>query len=490
MTAGSSLDRGAVTDPPTVTAPLGVPDPLIPGLGGPDLPGVSVAAGGWTVLTSAATSVVRPPVSLRRIVVQATVLVALVVAVVGAAAVIINQRIAKQEAVHEVARTTDLLAESVVQPALTDAMLNDPATASAILSARIPSELKTTEVARVKLWTPQGLVLYSDEKRLIGKTFVLDDEARQALTVPQTEAGITDSSRPENAYESSVGELLEVYRPVWTPSGKPLLFEAYYPYHLVSDRSRDLWRGFSGIMLSSLAAVIVVLVPLLWMFYRRARSVQAQREALMRRAVDASTEERRRIAGTLHDGIVQQLAGAAFTIAGESRTAVAQGDEQLAARLVDASATVRDSVAGMRSLLVDIYPPSLRAGGLTAALDDLAKTVNGFDAQLDIDVDAEAAATLDAAAQRAAFRVAQECLRNALKHANASCLRLQLYRAGSVVRVEISDDGVGFAPEEAKMAAAEGHFGLQLMADVTASVGGSLSVRNDHGTRFRMEIPT
>jgi two-component system NarL family sensor kinase len=487
MTADSSLERGAVTDPPAAPPPLGAP---IPGMDSSDPAEGAAQSGGWTVLASPATSAVRPPVSLRRIVVQAAVLVALVVAVVGAAAVVINQRIAKQEAVHEVARTTDILAESVVQPALTDAMLNNPATASAVLSARIANDLKTTEVARVKLWTPQGLVLYSDEKRLIGKTFALDDEAQQALTVPQTEAGITDSSRPENAYESSSGKLLEVYRPVWTPSGKPLLFEAYYPYRLVSDRSRDLWRGFSGIMLSSLAAVLLVLVPLLWMFYRRARSVQAQREAMMHRAVDASTEERRRIAGTLHDGIVQQLAGAAFTIAGEARRAGSQGDEQLSARLVDASATVRDSVAGMRSLLVDIYPPSLRAGGLTAALDDLAKTVNGFDTRLDIEVDDQAAAALDAAAQRAAFRVAQECLRNALKHANASCIQLRLSRVASAVRLDISDDGVGFAREEAEIAATEGHFGLQLMADVTASVGGTLSVSNDYGTCFRMEIPT
>ena len=196
---------------------------------------------------------------------------------------------------------------------------------------------------------------------MIGKRFALDDDAVQALTVPQTQAGITDSSRPENAYEASVGKLLEVYRPVWTPSGKPLLFEAYYPYHLVNDRSSDLWRGFSGIMLSSLAAVLLILLPLLWMFYRRARSVQAQREAMMRRAMDASTEERRRIAATLHDGVVQQLAGAAFALAGEARQAGAAGDAELADRLVDASATVRDSVAGMRSLLVDIYPPSLRA---------------------------------------------------------------------------------------------------------------------------------
>ena len=318
----------------------------------------------WRVLASpGSTTPVPAPVSLRRIVIQATVSVVVVMAVVAAAAVIVNERLAKQEAVHEVARTTDLLAESIVQPALTNAMATRPHVASAVLTSRLASSASTSQVARVKLWTPSGLVLYSDETRLVGKTFALDDEAQRALTVPQTEAGITDSSRPENAFESGFGKLLEVYRPVWTPDGHPLLFEAYYRYRLVADRSHDLWRGFSGIVISSLAAVALLLTPLLWSFYRRARSAQAQREALMRRAADASTQERQRIAATLHDGVVQQLAAAAFTIAGESRSAEAQGDLELRDRLSVASESVRDSVAGMRSLLVDIYPPSLRVGG-------------------------------------------------------------------------------------------------------------------------------
>ncbi|HEX4432277.1 MAG TPA: hypothetical protein VHZ96_23600, partial [Frankiaceae bacterium] len=85
MTAGSSLERGAVTDPPSVTAPLTAPASLIPGMDDPDPAAAAGESGGWTVLASPATSAVRPPVSLRRIVVQAVVLVALVVAVVGAA---------------------------------------------------------------------------------------------------------------------------------------------------------------------------------------------------------------------------------------------------------------------------------------------------------------------------------------------------------------------------------------------------------------------
>ncbi len=464
MLIDGSRELGAVTDPSAAT---------------------------WRIMaTPAPKAAVRPPVSLRRIVIQATAMVAVVIAVVGAAAVIVNQRLAKQEAVHEVARTTDLLAESIVQPALTNAMATSPRAASAVLTSRLANDTSTAQVVRVKLWTPAGLVLYSDEARLVGQTFGLDDEAQRALTVPQTEAGITDSSRPENAFESGFGKLLEVYRPVWTPDGHPLLFEAYYRYSLVTDRSRDLWRGFSGIVISSLAAVALLLTPLLWSFYRRARSVQAQREALMQRAFDASTQERRRIAGTLHDGVVQQLAAAAFTIAGESRRAVAQGDHELGTRLAAASDSVRDSVAGMRSLLVDIYPPSLRVGGLAPALADLAKTVNGSQASPQLEIDPDAAALLDAAGQRAVYRVAQECLRNAVKHSGAQNIGLRLSQVDGRVRLDVFDDGVGIEAESGSLSP-EGHFGMRLIADVTIAVGGTLSVCSSkgNGALFRMEIP-
>ncbi len=335
---------GVMTEPPTVAAQRPSASAQ------PPWPPAEPTAAPWRVLASPSSAPDdRRPVSLRRILVQVAVAIVVIVLVIGTAAVIVIQRIAKQEAIHEVARTTDTLAESVVQPALTDAMATDPAAATAGLGSRIQGSVLTTQAVRFKLWSPEGKVLYSNEKRLTGQTFVLDDEAQRALTAPETVASISDLSRPENRLESSAGKLLEVYRPVWTPAGKPLLFEAYFPYAVVNERSRDLWRGFSGIVLSSLAAVLLLLAPLLWSFYRRVRSVQSQREALMRQAVEASTEERRRIAGTLHDGVVQQLAAAAFTIAGESRRAAALGDDELAERLVAASGDVRDSVAGMRS---------------------------------------------------------------------------------------------------------------------------------------------
>jgi signal transduction histidine kinase len=244
-------------------------------------------------------------------------------------------------------------------------------------------------------------------------------------------------------------------------------------------------------MLSSLVAVLALLAPMLWLFYRRARSAQLQRELLMRRALDASTEERRRIAATLHDGVVQQLAGAAFLVGSEVERASSQGEPARAERLAEAATSVRDGVAGMRSLLVDIYPPSLTAGGLAAALDDLVRTQSGSTAQIHLEVDPAAASALDAEQQQAVFRIAQECLRNAVRHSGAGNIWIELSQQAKAVWLEVADDGRGLDPEHAEQAAAAGHFGLRLIADVALGVGARLSVAGDGaGTRFRMEVPT
>src|SRR5262249_218246 len=201
--------------------------------------------------------------------------------------------------------------------------------------------------------------------------FPLDAGSRAAFLRPRTEADITDLSRPENRYEQGNGKLLEVYRPVWTPGGTPLLFETYFRYDTVSQRSQQLWRGFAGGMVSSLLALLMLLGAGGWLLAYRARRSSARNEELMRRALDASDAERRRIAATLHDGVVQQLVAASFIAAGQAQLAAgAGGDPRLAADLDQVGSAVREGVAGLRSLLVDIYPPSLHTAGLASALRD------------------------------------------------------------------------------------------------------------------------
>src|SRR6266545_1331990 len=214
----------------------------------------------WVSLTPRAGGAAADrPIRVGRVVAQVGIAAIVVVCLVGITGSIISRRIAERQSVHYVAQTTDVLADSVVQPALTDAMFTNPALARAVLDPIVRDQLLSSSLIRVKLWLPDGTIVYSDESRLNGRAFELDNDARAALTSPRTEASISDLGRPENQFERSQGKLLEVYRPVWTPSGNPLLFETYFRYDTVTTRSSDLWRGFSGIMLSSLAALFLLL---------------------------------------------------------------------------------------------------------------------------------------------------------------------------------------------------------------------------------------
>jgi two-component system NarL family sensor kinase len=453
---------------------------------------------GWVVLARPRTE--RPadePASLRRVlfpVALAALVVAVIVAVTGT---VVSQRIAESEAVHDVAELTDDLADSVVQPALTDAMPTDQAQARRVLDPLVRPWLRNGSMVRVKVWTPAGMVLYSDEPRLIGETFALEPGARSALLSPRTDADVSDLRLPENRFERGDGKLLEVYRPVWTPDGQPLLFETYFKYDVVSQRSHQLWRAFGGVMLSSLLALIILLSGVGWLSLVRSRRARAERERLMERALAASGDERKRIAATLHDGVVQQLVAASFAAAGQAQRAAADGDDGRAESLQSVAATVRDSVAGLRSLLVDIYPPSLRSAGLASALHDLASGASGHDAAVSADIDAEVAAAAPERQQEVMFRIAQEALRNALRHAEAGQVTLVLAAGqdGTAV-LEVADDGRGFDARgvdgrgfEGGSAAGEGHFGLRLMTDAATHGGGQLSLLSSPGagTRIRYQ---
>jgi signal transduction histidine kinase len=283
--------------------------------------------------------------------------------------------------------------------------------------------------------------------------------------------------------------LLEVYRPIWTPSGKPVLFEIYVRYDEVTARTGQLWRGFAGVTLTSLLLLVVLLSPILWRLLNRLQRSQAQREALLQHAVEASTQERRRIAGALHDGVVQDLAGASFAVAGAAERAQSLGQPLLADELRVAAGTVRTSIGGLRSLLLDIYPPSLANAGLNAALTDLASTLRSRGTAVNLELAPESG--LDSAGERLVFRVARECLNNIASHAGATDVQVRLERTEEDTVMEIIDDGVGFDAADLLAHPTEGHFGLRVLGDVVADAGGELFLSSapGAGTRWQLRIP-
>jgi signal transduction histidine kinase len=419
-------------------------------------------------------------------VITAALIVLCIVALVG---VMASRRLAEAEAVNDAAKTANLLADAVAQPALTEGLLTGDPAAVAAMDKAVRDHVLSRSVVRVKIWDPTGRIAYSDAASLIGQRFPLGGEERDVLAHPQTRADVSDLTSPENRLERTRGKLLEVYRPIWTPSGKPMLFEIYAPYQEVSARTGQLWRGFAGVTLTSLLLLVVLLMPILWRLLNQLKRSQVQREDLLRSAVEASTQERRRIAGAIHDGVVQDLAGASFAVAGGAERALSLGHPDLADELRYAAGTVRTSIGGLRSLLLDIYPPSLASAGLSAALTDVASTLRSRGTAVTLELEPETG--LDPAGERLVFRVARECLANIGKHASATHVQVRLRRMERHTVMEIIDDGVGFDAPDLLAHPVEGHFGLRVLGDVVAEAGGELLLSSapGAGTRWQLQIP-
>jgi signal transduction histidine kinase len=431
------------------------------------------------------------PVRPRMVVIQVAAGILAVVIGVAVAGAFASRRVAEREAVTDAAHTTDLIAQQVVQPAITNGLISGDPAALAAIDRLVRHQILSSSLVRVKLWTATGRIVYSDEPRLIGQTFPLGSQERAALARPAVHAEVSDLQRPENRFERGRGKLLEVYRPVWTPSGQPLLFETYSPYSQVTQRTGELWRGFAGITISSLLILVALLLPILWRLLNRISRAQTQREVLLQRAVDASEEERQRIAGTLHDGPVQELAATSFTVAGAAERAAGSGQPELAEMLTTAAGTVRASIRGLRSLLVDIYPPSLTTAGLVPALTDLTEVLAARNIATHLDLAEDAAARLSPDRQQLVFRIARECLRNAARHASAHNVEVRLFRQGQATVLEIDDDGTGFDPAPVLGHPEDGHFGVRILTDVAADAGADLLLATAPGAgcRWRLEVP-
>ncbi|MCW2699649.1 MAG: putative signal transduction histidine kinase [Blastococcus sp.] len=403
-----------------------------------------------------------------------------------------SRQAAQDEALSEARHTADLIATLLVEPHIGDDLPAGDAQAVARLDDVLRGRLASAEVMRVKIWAPDGRIVYSDEPRLVGAQYPLSKEDQEALEDGVTRAELSDLSRPENRYERSEGQVLEVYRVIRTPSGAPLLFETYSSYDEATSRERDIWLRFAPISAGALLILLLLQIPLARRMVVQLRAGQREREQLQARVVDTSTEERRRIAGSLHDGIVQDVSASALLVAGAAdrlRSGSTGRSADVADVLGQAATALRESVGSLRSLLVEIYPPNLRQAGLAPALADLAARLR----PRGVDVRIHVPESLDLPPQTATlmFRVAQEALLNVAKHADSSTVEVTVTETESRHQLQISDDGIGFDLADVRQRPRQGHLGLSLLTDLAAAGGADLAFRTaaGDGTCLRLEVP-
>jgi signal transduction histidine kinase len=413
--------------------------------------------------------------------------VLLAAVLVGAGSAYFFRSAGTSQAIKQARVVAATIARTAIEPSLDNSIVAGNRQAIASLDRVVRRYVVRGDVVRVKLWTPAGRIVYSDEHRLIGSVYPLGDEDLETIRTGRASADISDLNKAENRYERQFGKLLQVYLRVTTPNEQPLLFETYQRYSSVSASGYSLWLAFLPVLLGALALLAVVQLSLAWSLARRLRGGQQERERLLLRAIQASNTERRRIAADLHDTVVQDLAGISLSLGAAASQA---GEGETRSLLERGAAATRQSIRRLRSLLVDIYPPNLQAEGLSAALSDLLEPL--AEHQVETSLDVRDSVHLSPAGEQLVFRCAQEALRNVAAHSGARNVTVTLSEnGGETVRLTVEDDGKGFTPADVAAKQASGHLGMTLLADAAADFGAQLKVDSEpgRGTRVVLEVP-
>jgi signal transduction histidine kinase len=200
----------------------------------------------------------------------------------------------------------------------------------------------------------------------------------------------------------------------------------------------------------------------------------------------AVVEERQRLARELHDSVTQSLYGAVlYAKAAAGQLTLGQLDK-VAEQLAVLQDTTQEALAEMRLLIYELRPPVLEKVGLVAALQARLQAVEGR-AGLKTEFRVDGVDHLPQATEEGLYRIAQEALNNALKHAHARRIGVYLRQNGDTLALEIADDGVGFEPVQAS---AQGGMGLSAMGERIAQLGGRLKLESNpgQGTRVLVEL--
>jgi signal transduction histidine kinase len=394
------------------------------------------------------------------------------------------------EAVRDARDWAQLLAEGIVAPRVTDELLAGDPAAIARMDRIVHALIVRDPVIRMKLWTQDGRVAYSDDHRLIGQTFELEDEVQEAFRTGRAFADVSTLDADENRLDPGPATLLEAYEPIRTPSGQLLMYEDYQKFSAVSAGAHRLSALFSPVVLGSLILLELLQLPLAWSLARRVRASQRQRAVLLQQALDASDTERRRIAHDLHDGIVQDLVGVSYAVNAVRQDPMIRASAGAEATLEEVVEGTQRSIRGLRTLLVDIYPPSLEDGDLAGSLTDLLAPFNG--AGMMAELEYRPTGALTTVTQALIYRVAREALKNVQRHAGASIVQVRVndYDEDHVV-LEVTDNGRGFEPMTLIDKPAEGHIGLHLLDDLASGAGGVLEIDSGlgEGTIVRLVAP-
>lgn len=401
-----------------------------------------------------------------------------------------TNRITRSEALHTGQLTVAAIAEHTVAPLITDQLTRGDAAAYRALDEAVQARLRDGTIAMVLLWDEQGRILYSDAPDLVGQRFALEADDLRTLRMGGTNAELQTTPASRHAFEQGVdGALLEVYAGVRGRDGKPYLLEAYLLGSQVEEaRGRLLGRVLRGLV-ALLAVATLLQLPLAFFLAKRNQRAREERRRLERRAHDASATERRKLAQSIHDEVLQDLAGLGYALSATSGQSSAGRDPAAESILDTAGTIVHRSVLRLRQILSDMYELQAAETNLADMVTTISMSLEEQGARVDIQIDSRWG-DLKPRERALLLRVMRESLRNVSSHAQAKRVLVRLSCEKDRVTLLVSDDGVGFDPA-ALDAPASGHVGLDLLRDDVNEAGGVFWVDSTprKGSRVNVVLP-
>ena len=324
-------------------------------------------------------------------------------------------RAANSEAVTEAQQSIGAVASALAPNGIRDRLLVGRAGDIDRFTRKIDPLIANSDVEHIVIWSPHGRVVYSDETRIIGERPGLGRDQLRVVQQGGTGSdwsGANDADATEVIAPGSGRQLLQTYTKIETVGGRPLLFEGYFSVNQVDTRRQAIFSSFRWLVIGPLLLLIALVTAMLRVLTSRLTRAGRERERLLIQAIDASDAERRRIARDLHDGVVQDLAGTAFSVSAVARDPSTPPETQ--ATLRDAARSLRDGLKDLRSLLAEIHPPEPARRGPVRRTGRPHRAGRGAGIQASVSVEGAEEASDGRAAL--VWRVAQEAVRNALRH--------------------------------------------------------------------------
>ena len=343
----------------------------------------------------------------------------MVLAAVATTTVIVSERIARANALTNAESIARRFTQLLLAPLLGEALNGVPGRWDE-LDRIVSNRLSDGSITFLVVWSTDGRILYASVPEAVGDKFPPSEELLAAVggdVVSEVD------EEPESSYQGRVtGPMVEVYVPVRS-GDMALVVEAYFSYDGIEEQAALLRGEIIPLALGALVVLQLVQIPIATALARRVRRQETERAELLRRGLTASERDRRAIAGDVHDGPVQDLAGVSYGLSA-LRPKVPEENQPNVDRMVGA---IRRAVQSLRQLMVDLYPPDLHgarpASGAGGPRRPAARRGSHRDRARDGDAGAESGERRHGlphgqggADERLASRAGQERLGHALPH--------------------------------------------------------------------------